>query len=137
MTLMHYRPWQLFDDFDREVTRLARTDSADTWSPAVDIQEEEGRYLVHADIPGVDPEAIDVSVDKGVLTIKGERQQASETEENGFRRVERRYGNFVRSFTLPESVDTDAIEATGENGVLSVSIPKTPELQPRRIEVKH
>lgn len=139
MSLIQYSPWGLFDAFDRSFGRVAASQprDADSWTPAVDIQEEEGRYLVHADIPGVDPKDIDVSVDKGVLTVKGERKSIEESDSEGFHRIERRYGGFSRSFTLPDSVNPEAIEATGSNGVLTISIPKAEKVQPRRIEVKH
>lgn len=139
MSLVQYSPWSLFDAFDRAASRVpaAAARDADSWAPAVDIQEETNRYLVHADIPGVDPKDIEVSVDKGVLTVKGERKAIEESEDNGYSRIERSYGSFSRSFTLPESVDADAIEASGSNGVLTIAIPKAAEIQPRRIEVKH
>lgn len=104
------------------------------WIPLVDIKEEPDRFVLYADIPGVDPSAIDVQMDKGLLTIKGERgSEFSDTER--FSRVERQHGSFHRRFALPDSADPDGITATGYNGVLQIVIPKRPETTPRRIQV--
>ena len=106
------------------------------WAPRVDIREEDKRFVIFADVPGVDPATIDVSMDKSILTIKGER--TVDTEENGSKltRQERVYGTFHRRFSLPESADADGIGAHGRNGVLEISIPKKPETTPRRITIK-
>lgn len=105
------------------------------WVPRVDIREEENRFVIVADLPGIDPDAVEIVMDKGILSIKGERK--SEAEEHGERysRIERRYGVFHRRFALPDSADPDAITAQGHNGVLEISIPKRPETTPRRIQV--
>ena len=105
------------------------------WAPSVDIKEEEGRFLLTADLPGVDPKAIDVTMEKGVLTIKGERSFEDTEEREAYKRVERAYGTFYRRFSLPEAVDAENITAESKNGVLHVSIPKHEKAQPRRIEV--
>lgn len=105
------------------------------WTPRVDIKEEPGRFMLFADIPGVDPEQIEVQMDKGILTIKGERSIETVDETASFSRIERRYGSFHRRFALPDSADPDAISATGRNGVLQIIIPKRPETTPRRIQV--
>ena len=94
------------------------------------------RYLLHADVPGVKPEDIDVSMDGGVLTLSGERRSSNVSEEDGLRRVERVTGRFLRRFTLPETADADGITAKSDNGILEVSIPKLPEVQARRIAVE-
>jgi HSP20 family protein len=107
-----------------------------TWSPAVDIKEEADRYVLHADIPGVKPEEIEISMDKGVLTIRGERKHSTEESSEGFHRVERQQGMFMRRFALPNSVDPDGIQATSKDGVLELVLPKTGETRPRRIEVR-
>jgi len=111
------------------------TVSTSQWTPAVDIKEEEERYLITADIPGVKPEEIELTMEQGVLTIKGERKDESATKAEGYRRVERAYGTFYRRFSLPDSADSESISATSNQGVLEVSIPKKPTLQPRRIAV--
>lgn len=92
---------------------------------------------MRADVPGVDPEAIDISMEKGVLTIKGERKSESTQETGSYRRVERQSGQFYRRFTLPDSADADKIEASSEHGVLMITIPKQEVAVSRRIEVKH
>jgi HSP20 family protein len=104
-------------------------------APAVDIREEENRYLLSADIPGVDRENIEIVVENGVLTLKGER--AGETGTNGqeYRHRERVHGTFMRQFTLPETVDTQNISATVKDGVLDVVIPKQAKPQPTRITI--
>ncbi|MEO8012247.1 MAG: Hsp20/alpha crystallin family protein [Dokdonella sp.] len=105
------------------------------WAPRVDIREEDKRFVILADIPGVDPQEIEISMDKGILSLVGERK-ADAVEQNGkLTRVERSYGSFYRRFALPDSADAASISATGKNGVLEISIPKKPETTPRRITI--
>lgn len=104
------------------------------WSPLVDIKEEPNRFVLYADIPGVDPQDIEVQMDKGLLTIKGERVGEVADSER-FSRVERQHGSFHRRFALPDSADPEGITASGTNGVLQITIPKRPETTPRRIQV--
>ena len=113
------------------------TSAVSTWVPAVDVQEYDDRFAIIADVPGVDPNAIEVTMENGVLTITGERR-FEKTEKNGAsaRRVERSYGNFYRRFTLPDSADADRIEAHSSHGVLEVTIPKKKRVQPKKIQVK-
>ena len=106
------------------------------WTPRVDIKEEAERFVIFADIPGVDPQDIEVHMDKGILTIKGERKSEQRTEGMRFSRVERLHGTFHRRFALPDSANPDGISASGRNGVLEISIPKRPETTPRRIQVQ-
>lgn len=137
MLVTHYSPWlvrgnaqakQALDRF------FGDTESA-AWTPRVDVREETARFVILADLPGVDPADIEVQMDKNVLTLKGERK--SEAKEDGakFTRIERRYGSFERRFTLPESVDAEGISASGKHGVLEISIPKKSESAPRRIAI--
>lgn len=139
MTIVRYEPWALVSRFQQQFDR-ALGESADSasvsWIPHVDIHEEAERFLVVADLPGVEGKDIDVTADKGVLTVKGERRSEKKTSQDGFERVERASGTFLRRFTLPESVDAEAIKATHVNGVLEVTIPKRPQEQPRRISVQ-
>jgi HSP20 family protein len=139
MTIVSYQPWALVGRLQRQFDR-ALTESADSatvsWIPHVDIHEEEQRFVVSADLPGVERKDIDVSADKGVLTIKGERRSEKKSAKDGYERLERASGSFLRRFTLPESADAEAIQATLVNGVLEVSIPKRPQEQPRRISVQ-
>lgn len=105
------------------------------WTPRVDIREEAGRFVILADLPGVDPQEVEVLMDKGILTIKGERRGEATQQTDRYSRVERRYGMFHRRFALPDSADAEGITATGRHGVLEISIPKRPETTPRRIQV--
>ncbi len=105
------------------------------WAPLVDIKEEPEQFVIYADLPGIDPQDVEVLMDKGILSIKGERRSETRAETERFSRVERRYGSFHRRFALPDSADPDGIAATGRNGVLMITIPKRPETKPRRIQV--
>jgi HSP20 family protein len=105
------------------------------WVPRVDIREEADRFAIFADLPGIDPQDVEVLMDKGILTIRGERSNETASEDARFSRVERRHGSFHRRFALPDSADADGISANGRNGVLEISIPKKAETTPRRIQV--
>lgn len=105
------------------------------WVPRVDIVEEPGRFVILADLPGVDPADVEVLMDKGILSIRGERRSTIDAQSSRYSRVERRYGSFHRRFALPDSADPDRITADGRDGVLEISIPKRPETTPRRIQV--
>ena len=105
------------------------------WSPAVDIEEQTSRFVITADIPGVAPEDIEITMENGILTIKGERKEERNVEQEGFRRVERVSGLFYRRFALPDSANPDKISAHGKNGVLEILIPKVEKVQARRISV--
>jgi len=107
-----------------------------TWSPAVDIHEEAERFVVRADLPGVKPADIEITADKGVLTLRGTRNFEQKSAEGKYSRVERVSGKFTRSFTLPENVQADAIKASFKDGVLELTIPKVAKVEPRRIEVQ-
>jgi HSP20 family protein len=143
MTLVSYEPWALVNRLHRQLdqafnrtTDTTATTSAPSvsWIPRVDIYEEAERFVVLADVPGVEAKDIDITADKGVLTIRGERRsEKTESGKNGYERVERTSGSFLRRFTLPESANTESITAKQTNGVLEVSIPKHPQVQPRRI----
>ncbi len=143
MSLVRYQPWgvmrSLHEDLDRLFEqRLGMDDTAGSvasWTPAVDIQEEENRFVLHADIPGVKPEDIEVTMENGVLTIGGNRAETKRTEENGYRRVERVSGRFFRRFTLPDTADAEGIKAKSHDGVLEVIIPKHERVMPRKISV--
>jgi HSP20 family protein len=146
MSLIRYNnPWNLLNNIQRELynpeySHLSDDDASvatANWSPSVDISEDDKAFTLLADIPGVDPDNIDISMEKGVLTIKGERQSVSTEEGESFKRVERQSGQFYRRFTLPDSADAEKIEAKSEHGVLTVTIPKQEVAVSRRIEVKH
>jgi len=149
MTLVNYEPWGLLDRLQHQLNQsgfsnkvLADNDSdysnvvTSRWSPAVDIKEEADRFLITADLPGVDPKDIEITMDNGVLAIKGERQSEAREEKEGYKRVERVSGSFYRRFSLPDTADAERIEAKGKDGVLEVILPKHEKVQPRKIEVK-
>lgn len=142
MSLTRYQPINLFDSFNEDINRYfgntrarAAAGRQRDWAPAVDIQEEENRYLLSADIPGVERENIEITLEKGVLTVKGERNGDTGTNGKSYRRQERVHGTFKRQFTLPETVDTLKISATVKDGVLNVIIPKQAKPQPTRITI--
>jgi HSP20 family protein len=119
--------------------RTASPDADNTvadWVPAVDIVEEKDRFVLQADVPGVDPAKIEVSMDAGVLSLSGERHSETSDEFDGVKRVERISGKFYRRFTLPETADAEGISAKTSDGVLEVTIPKQPEVLARRITVE-
>jgi HSP20 family protein len=105
------------------------------WAPAVDLFEREDSLVLKADLPGLREEDVQIEVRDNVLTISGERKAEFEDKQNGYYRVERSFGRFARSLTLPDGVNADAIAASFDNGVLEVTIPKPEERKPRRIEI--
>jgi HSP20 family protein len=104
--------------------------------PAVDVREEANRFVVVADLPGVQPGDIEITAEKGVLTLRGERKAEKRDEPAGYERIERVSGGFTRRFALPENVQADAIKARFTHGVLEVSIPKQPEVAAKRVVVE-
>ncbi len=144
MNARHYEPWLMLHDFNRELHRMMRrqrqeqANPVNNWTPPVDIREEQDCFCLNMDLPGVDPKAIEVSMEQGVLVISGERRPVeTKADEQGYHRQERVLGNFERRFKLPESADAAEISAKSENGVLEVVIQKQVEQQPRRITIKH
>lgn len=148
MNVVRYEPWSVLNEMreqlDRLYGRFGEAEAGDhsdvvtsEWRPAVDVKEEDERFLLVADIPGVDPKEIEVTMEGGVLTIKGARKLEREEKKDGYSRLERTQGVFYRRFSLPDTADPEAIEARGQNGVLTVVIPKKAAGQPRRIEIQH
>ena len=145
MNMMRYYPWSVFNPLHAEAARIfdnqARktADSNDAtdggWEPAVDIREETDRYVILADVPGVEAKDIEIQTEKGVLTIKGQRAATPVAERNLYKRVERVRGAFVRRLTLPDAADTEHITARSHSGVLEMVIPKTETVQPRKIVI--
>ena len=144
MNIIRHEPWGLMSRLHRDLDRLVASSFAggdedavvSDWVPAVDIQESDDGFTIRADLPGVKPADVEITMDQGVLTIQGSRSATAEKDEQGMRRVERISGRFLRRFRLPESVDSQGIRAASNNGVLEIVIPKQPEVQPRRIEVQ-
>jgi HSP20 family protein len=110
--------------------------TATAWAPALDISERKDAYLVTVELPGVEADDLDITMEDGLLTIQGERQFAHDSSEQQFHRVERRYGAFRRSITLPAQVQAEQIEASFEDGVLQIVVPKAEEAKPKRIQVR-
>jgi len=144
MAIVRYEPWGIVNRLHQSLDQLfgetlgspeASSSPSVTWVPRVDIHEEKDRFVVLADVPGVDPKDIDITAENGVLTVRGARRSEKRDSENGFERVERVTGSFVRRFTLPEGANTESIKAKQTNGVLEVTIPKQPQAQPRRISI--
>ncbi len=141
MAITRYEPWGLLNQLQRELERGYEGDedsgsiATAEWAPAVDIKEENDRFVLNADIPGVKPEDIDVSMEDGVLTIKGEKQTETKTEKEGYKRIERTSGSFYRRFSLPDTADSEAITAKSKHGVLEIVIPKRVAVQPKKISV--
>ena len=148
MALVRYEPWNLLNQFQKEVNRLFESRLGDLqegdsssivtsgWRPAVDIKEEDNRFVILADVPGIDPKDIEVTMEDGVLTLQGERSTQTEEEREGYKRIERARGTFYRRFSLPDSADAEGIKAKGKDGVLEIAIPKHERVQPRRIAVQ-
>ncbi len=149
MSLVRYDPYSLLNQLQREFDRLGSRDlfsgelagddgsdvAVSQWRPAVDIKEEQDRFVITADLPGVDPREIDITMENGVLTLKGERSEEKTEDSEGYKRVERVRGTFFRRFSLPDTADADKIEAHSKNGVLEIVLPKHEKIQPKRITV--
>ncbi len=145
MPLVRYEPWSMLNQLRREMDRMFESTgeveensaiaTAD-WVPAVDIRENKDAFELQVDVPGVDPKDIDVHMENGILTIKGERESKKKEEREGYKRVERQYGSFYRRFSLPDTADADKIAAKCKNGVLNIIIPKKEAVQPRKISVQ-
>ena len=138
MSMIRYQPWGMMEQMRREMDRMMGEEnaaSASDWVPAVDIKEDSSCFTITADVPGIAPKDIDIHAENGMLTIQGDREGEKKEEKQGYKRIERSYGSFFRRFTLPDTADTDQISAKGENGVLTITIPKRAEIQPRKIAV--
>lgn len=109
--------------------------STANWTPAVDIAEKDDHFLIKADIPGVDPKDIEVNMDNGFLTVKGERESETKNEENGYTRVERSHGSFYRRFSMPDSADPEKVSATSNKGVLQIKVGKAELTEPKKIKI--
>lgn len=146
MQMKSYEPWVVLKQMQNDLGRMlgehdrgaedGSSIATSRWAPAVDIKEEAERFVISADVPGVDRDDIEVTMADGVIVIKGERKLESQEEEKGYRRIERSYGTFYRRFSLPESADAEKISATCNEGVLEIVIPKREAIKPKRITVK-
>jgi HSP20 family protein len=145
MALVHWEPARELGTIQSEMNRLFNTffepqpgnggAAPRRWVPAMDLVEREGEYVLRADLPGVAESDVTIELDDRVLTVAGERQAEHEQRSEGYYRIERAYGSFSRSLTLPDGVDPEAIKAGFDNGVLEVRIPKPEERKPRKVAI--
>ena len=147
MTLIRWEPTRELQSIQTEMNRLFNSFFEPTatgngssavfrrWTPAVDVVETDDNYVLRADLPGVSESDVKIEVDENVLTVSGERKASHEENKKGYYRVERSYGHFSRSLTLPKGVDADSINASFDNGVLEVKIPKPEQPKPRKVEI--
>ena len=144
MSLLQYNPYRSSlrnNDFNRLLnSMLPRYEKEEAatgydWSPAVDIKEEANSYVIHADVPGIKPEDIDISLEDDVLTIRGERKLDNEAEKEGYKRIERVRGTFFRQFNLPDTADQNKVTANCKDGVLEVIIQKQEKVLPKKITI--
>jgi HSP20 family protein len=145
MNVVKYDPFRELRNLQDEMTRLftgaapssfSREEMLNgAWNPRVDIYEDKERLILEAELPGMTNDDFDISVENNVLTLKGERKFEKKTEGDNYHRVERSYGSFTRSFTLPQSITTEGATADFDNGVLTVSLPKREETKARKIEI--
>jgi len=159
-TMMRWDPFQDLRDAQEEMAQMAQvsqmsprlahalglhgqpqgsgraTATATAWAPALDISERKDAYLVTVELPGVEADDLEITLEDGLLTIQGERQFTSESSEEQFHRIERRYGAFRRAITLPAQVQAEQIQASFDNGVLQIVVPKMEEAKPKRIQVR-
>ena len=145
MALVRWEPVRELSSFQNDVNRLFNTffdtptggnRSVRRWVPAMDLVETEDHFVLTADLPGLTEEDVHIDVDGDVLTVSGERKSEHEDKRDGYVRIERSYGSFRRSLTLPEGVDADAVMASFDRGVLEVSIPKPEQRKPRRVAIQ-
>ena len=142
--LTRFQPFREFSSLDRLNQRFrdsyneaSRDESLTTssFSPAVDVYEDEHQVTLKLEVPGIDEKDIDVRVENNTLTVHGERKIEKEEKEENYRRVERHYGTFTRTFTLPQTVNTETVSATHDKGVLKIALPKKAEAKPKQIKV--
>jgi HSP20 family protein len=142
-SITRWDPFRNFSSFEEQVNRLFETSfmaNADNsaltrWAPAVDIYETENELVIKADLPNVAEKDIDVRVENNLLTIRGERKFEESVKEENYLRVERAYGSFSRSFSLPHTVNTETIQAAYKDGVLTVELPKRAESKPKQVKI--
>jgi len=127
---------KMFDSFFRGGTQSDEPSNFSYWTPAVDITEQDDQYSVKVELPGVNKDDVKITLESNILTIRGEKKQEKEEKEKNYHRVERTYGSFQRSFTLPTVVKSDKIDAIFKDGILTISLPKAEEAKPKQIEVR-
>jgi HSP20 family protein len=146
-TLVRWDPFRDLVSIQDELNRLfgrtysggaeaIRPSAAGAWMPSMDVYETEDKIVAKLELPGIDPDQVEVSVEDATLTISGARQFSSDVDEESYHRVERRYGAFMRSITLPQTADTERVEAGFDKGVLTVEVAKVEKAKPKKIQVK-
>ena len=139
---IYHDPWDAMREFHTQLDRMfgphtdGETDTVANWVPPIDIHESEAAYEVSADLPGVDPKDIEISLEGGILSIQGEREAEGRDDGHGYSRTERSYGSFFRRFTLPDTADSDNISARTDHGVLTLRVPKKAKVLPKKITVE-
>ncbi len=143
--LTRWEPFREFATLQDRINRVFRDSyggagqddslATSSFAPAVDVYEDEHKVTLKIEVPGIDEKDIDVRVENNTLTVHGERKIEKEEKEENYRRVERQYGSFTRTFTLPQTVDTEKVEATYDKGVLKIALPKKAEAKPKQIKV--
>lgn len=154
MTLVRWRPTRDLPTFPTDILNIQReinrmfngffrgsawdedTLVPTSWMPSVDVAEHDNEYVVKVELPGVSKDDVNITMQDSVLTIRGEKNEEKETKESSYHRVERSYGSFQRSFTLPTTVNSDKVDASYKDGILIISLPKVEEAKPKQIEVK-
>lgn len=139
----HHAPVNLMSELDEALQRLfsgvpanRAIETVRPWNPGFDLHETEEAYLIEADLPGLKQDDIAITVEQGVITVKGERKYLEKQKEKGFRRIERGHGRFQRAFRLPQNVDAEKVEARMTDGVLTLTVPKPAEAKPRQVVVQ-
>lgn len=135
MRLVRYEPFRLSRDFDRLFGEFGTGWQRDRWVPSIDVVDSEATITVRVEAPGIDADSLDITVEGDLLSISGSRHFEDEVKEEGYRRKELFEGSFKRTVRLPEGVDVDEISATSKDGILTVTIPRTPEVLPRKVKV--
>ena len=143
--LTRFEPFREFATLQDRINRVFRDSysaagqdealTTSSFAPAVDVYEDEHKVTLKIEVPGIDEKDIDVQVENNILTVHGERKIEKEEKEENYRRVERQYGSFTRTFTLPTTVDTESVSATYDKGVLKIALPKKAEAKPKQIKV--
>lgn len=142
MALVHFDPFKNLTDFpairlfDDAVSRLLEPSAARPWAPPVDIVETPDALVLKADLPDIDIKTVDVQMENGTLTLKGERQFEKVEQDKAYHRIERAYGSFTRAFSMPDTVDGEHVKADYKNGVLTITLPKKEVAKPRQIKVE-
>jgi HSP20 family protein len=142
-SVIRWDPFRNVNSLQEQVNRLLETSfpghssesALTTWAPAVDIHETENELVLKADLPGIDEKDLDIRIENNTLTVRGERKFEKQVNEDNYLRVERSYGSFSRSFSLPNTINTEAIHAEYKNGVLTVQMPKRAESKPKQVKV--